>query len=121
MEDTFLIQFGDRLREVRKTLGLTQEQAAELVGLTRVHWGRCERGGLVPGGEALIALANAGADMGFLLTGQRPAGLIEPALKPDEAALLDNYRHLPKEQQDILRATSAAFAQPVAGLKKRAA
>ena len=32
-------------------------------------------------------------------------------LKPDEAALLHNYRHSPKASQDILRHTSAAFAQ----------
>jgi transcriptional regulator with XRE-family HTH domain len=40
-------------------------------------------------------------------TGQRSAA----TLAPDEAALLDNYRHSPKAQQTILKATSAAFAQ----------
>lgn len=34
------------------------------------------------------------------------------AMQPDEAALLDNYRHAPKDQQRLLRETGAAFAQP---------
>lgn len=37
-------------------------------------------------------------------------------LKPDEAALLDNYRNSPKEARDALKATSAALAQ--SGLAK---
>ena len=121
MEETFSSSFGARLKETRKALQLTQEQAAALVGLTREHWGRCERGTQVPGGEALVALAVAGADMTYLLTGKRPAAGADPALRPDEAALLDNYRHAPKEQQDILRSTSAAFAKSASGMKRRAA
>lgn len=43
------------------------------------------------------------------------------ALAPDEAALLDNYRHSPKDRQGLLKATSAAFAQPPEVKKGRAA
>lgn len=99
---------------------MTQEQAAALVGLSREHWGRCERGALVPGGEVLVALAMAGADVHYLLTGNRLA-LPDLPLKPDEAALLDNYRHSPKDQRDLLRQTSAAFAKPSGAVKDKAA
>ena len=58
------------------------------------------------------AIAAAGADVLYILTGQRSAGeALTPALKADEAALLDNYRHSPSEAQDALRRTGAAFAR----------
>lgn len=40
-------------------------------------------------------------------------------LQPDEAALLDNYRHSPPDARAALKATSDAFAQSAKG-KKRA-
>lgn len=76
-----------------------------------------------------ILLAAQSADAATLqallrpLTG-RPEGLAvtEPggeyqvgSLNPDEAALLDNYRHSPPDAQAILRATGAACAQQKAG------
>lgn len=77
-----------------------------------------EKGERQPDAAYLAAIAAAGADVLYILTGQRtmPVGEV---LKPDEAALLDNYRHSPKEQQVLLKATSDAFAQSAKG-KKRA-
>jgi hypothetical protein len=66
----------------------------------------------LPDAAYLAAITAAGADVFYILTGQRAAGYVPaPALKPDEAALLDNYRHSPKSEQDILRQTSATFAR----------
>jgi len=99
---------GERVTEERQRLGLSQADAGALCGVSREMWGKYERGKAVMGTEVLSRFALNGADALYILTGQRNAAT--PALKPDEAALLDNYRHAPKEQQEILRATSAAFA-----------
>lgn len=73
MNEINLSLFGERLKKSRKDLGLSQSDAAELVGVTREHWGRCERGLGMPGGEVLAALANAGADVLYILTGMHAA------------------------------------------------
>ncbi len=39
-----LKQFGDRIRRLRTTRGLTQEQLAELTGFHRTYIGMIERG-----------------------------------------------------------------------------
>ena len=107
---------GERVTEERQRLGLSQADAGALCGVSREMWGKYERGKAVMGTEVLSRFALNGADALYILTGQRNAAT--PALKPDEAALLDNYRHAPKEQQDILKATSAAFAQCCKGSDK---
>ncbi|HBN9615870.1 TPA: helix-turn-helix domain-containing protein [Pseudomonas aeruginosa] len=109
---------SERLRQERKRLSLTQAQAAQKAAVTRETWSRYETGALLPGMEVLAALANAGADVHYILTGQRqgvpssaPAQEQETPLAPDERILLDNYRHSPPDAQAALKATSDAFAR----------
>lgn len=40
--------FGDALRELREERGLSQEAAAQAVGLDRAHYGKLERAAKVP-------------------------------------------------------------------------
>lgn len=108
------------LKEERERLGLSQTRLGELVGAgktTVINW---EKGASAPDAIQLAAMAAVGADVLYILTGQRVGSVAPtPALKPDESALLDNYRHSPKDQQAILQATGAAFAQPK-GVRKKA-
>ena len=68
------------------------------------------------GTEVLALFAAAGADVLYILTGQRSGTVVPaPALKPDEAALLDNYRHSSPEGRKAIKATSDALAKPSAG------
>lgn len=71
-------QVGDRLREVREKLELSQSSAAKLVGVTREQWGRYERGITMPGGEVLAALARADVDVSYVLTGSRRGPFAPP-------------------------------------------
>lgn len=86
MNETFQSLFGARLRDERKFLRLSQEDAAGLAGISREHWGRCERGQAVLGGEVLAALALAGADVHYILTGERKLS----SEKRELLALYDN-------------------------------
>lgn len=49
--------------------------------------------------------------------GQLIAQALAGGLKPDEAALLDNYRHASPEGKKAIKATSDALAQPEKGRK----
>lgn len=64
---------ASRLREERERLGLTQHQAAQLVGLTRRMWCRYEDAeeSAEPGATTLAALQRSGADTPYILTGHR--------------------------------------------------
>lgn len=90
MNESFLNGIADRLREARQLLGLSQEAAAALAGVTRVQWGRYERGLSVPSGEVLIALIKAGADVPYILVGDRSFAPVK-TLNAEEQVLLDHY------------------------------
>lgn len=111
-----LAEIGKRIEGLRGDL--SQIEFAARLGVDRKTVGTWERGERLPDTKALLGLlAHFNADPAWVLTGKDAAGAIPP-LAPDEAALLDNYRHSPKDQRDLLKATSAAFAQPK--LKKKA-
>jgi transcriptional regulator with XRE-family HTH domain len=115
---------GARLREERERLGLSQTDAASIAesagapGATRQSQALYEKGKRMPDAAYLASIAAAGADVLYILTGQRGSAPA-PALAPDEAALLDNYRHCPQEGKQQLEAASALYAQ-LAVKKKRA-
>ncbi|EFC0795166.1 helix-turn-helix transcriptional regulator, partial [Escherichia coli] len=74
----------NRLKEERKKLKLTQATAAALTGVKRETWSRYESGLMSPGMEVLAALAAAGANIQYILTGEA-SGI---TLSRDEMELL---------------------------------
>ena len=60
-----------RIKIERKRLSLTQAEAASLCEVTRVQWGRYERGDSEFGGRVLKAFGAIGAEIGYILTGKR--------------------------------------------------
>lgn len=53
------ILFGERLRDRRKALGLTQAQLAEQTGITPAYISAVERGGANPTLDIMVKLAQA--------------------------------------------------------------
>jgi len=113
-------QIANRIKEVRSSLGWSQQKAADAIGVRREMWAKYEAGA-EPGAKAIAGMITAGLDIAYILTGQRSQLQVAetPAvygseLKPDEAALLDNYRHSGKEGQTAIAqvALVAASAQP---------
>lgn len=111
------LPIGERLKEERERLVLSQTDFAALGGAGRKTQFNYETGERVPDAAYLAAIAAAGADVLYILTGQRGAP-IAPALKPDEAALLDNYRHCSTEMQQAAKTQLAAMAKPKGKMKK---
>ena len=97
-------------------MGLSQPALAEVCGVTMRSLRNYEKGERQPDASCLAAMAAAGADVLYILTGQRSGTAAPaPALKPDEAALLDNYRHSSAEGKKAIKATSDALAKPSTG------
>lgn len=84
------LPIGERLREERERLGLNQADFAACGGATRKTQYNYEAGERAPDGGFLAAIAAAGADVQYILTGIRSSA----ALAPDEQALLAGYRAL---------------------------
>jgi len=108
--------FGDRLREERNRLGLTQTALGAIGGVRQQAQYLYEKGERKPDSDYLAAVAAAGVDVLYVLTGQRPPppaptpnGTRHSLLSADESRMLDIYRNGSDEGRAILqRATEAA-------------
>lgn len=102
----------DRLREVRKEMGLSQTEFAAIGGVMLNSQGLYERGKRSPDTAYLERIAAAGADVVYILTGVRASDLTPPPppplpltltpLSPEEKALLDNFRGCEKADQNAI-------------------
>lgn len=62
---------GDRLKRERERLGLTQQQFADLVGVSRMTQGNYESGKRHPDARYLSEVSQAGVDLLYIATGKR--------------------------------------------------
>lgn len=117
--------FGDRLKEERERLRMTQTGLGELGGVRKqaqLHYEKNER---FPDSNYLTAVATAGVDVAYVLTGMRAQNA---AITPAEVALLDNYRNstvdvqigvgrlLAETGRAVERAENVQYLPPAGGL-----
>lgn len=96
-----------RLQEERKRLGLTQEAAAARLDATKrsvINW---EGGAALPGAEVLARYAVLGANVLYILTGQRDSS--QPQIA-SEQVLIDSYRRCSAQAQQNLIQTATLLA-----------
>ncbi len=86
------LPIGERLRAERERLGLNQTDFAALGGIGRKTQFNYESGERSPDGAYLSAIAAGGADINYILTGQRQGA---PVLTPDERQLVEMFRAAP--------------------------
>jgi transcriptional regulator with XRE-family HTH domain len=72
MDVSFDAQLGQRLRAERERLGLSQQKAADGVGVRREMWSRYESG-TEPGAAVLAAAGRLGFDLPYVLMGDQSA------------------------------------------------
>ena len=97
--------FGNRLKEARINKGLTQEELAQIVGVTKGAIGNYESEVSSPKENILIKLMQTlDVDANFLfqdLVGAAP----DVSLSQDEKSLLADYRSLSKEGKEYILQT----------------
>lgn len=87
-----------RLREERERLGMSQEALATLGGVQKRAQINYEKGERHPDSAYLAAIAAAGADVLYILTGQRAGGVKPaPTLTAEEETMLGYFRDASKE------------------------
>lgn len=101
-------QRGERLRQERSRLGLSQKDFAALFGKKNMAVMRYEKGERVMGQDDLEALHAAGVDVYYLITGERN----QPDLLSDEAKkLLTLWDSVEPSQRDTLMTLVRNFAE----------
>ena len=111
----------DRLREVREALGLSQQALAERCGITARSQRNYESGERLPDAGYLAAIAAAGADVLYILTGQRSQP-VPPAqeLPRQEQEWLALYRNSSEEVRAALKAAGNELTKPARARGKAA-
>lgn len=105
------MSFEERLREERERLGLSQEKMGLTGGVLKRAQIHYEQGERAPDASYLGAIAAAGADVLYILTGARAPAV--PAMDMAERLLVENYRRCNDEGKAHLLQTSTLL---VAGL-----
>lgn len=101
---------GDRLREERERLGLSQPKFAAIAGTTKQTLFSWETGKTAPDGFQMSALAEGGVDVLFVLTGQYVGDATPPLrLSRDEDELLAMYRDAPFAAKAAARGALEGF------------
>ena len=120
---------GARLRDERERLGKNQDAFAALAGVGKralIHYEKSERS---PDANFLAAIAAAGADVLYILMGQRSGAAAaapvaaEPAAQLSRRALAvaQNYEATSEEGKKIIEAAAFAAAKPAAKRGAKAA
>ena len=107
--------FGNRLKEQRKKMGLTQADAAQKAGIERETWGKYERGVFMPSGDVLISFLSMGINVSDLFAAEEPFRQPETILSAEEQELLTQFRQLNQDGK------TAIFSMLFALLPKKAA
>jgi transcriptional regulator with XRE-family HTH domain len=105
-------QIGERIRHMRQERGMTQEQLAEAVGVSRSAVAQWETGraGQLTGNLARIS-ETLGIGLEHLTHGREPQNP-EQASHGDELALLRLYRECRPEDRQLLLRTARRLARP---------
>lgn len=129
------VYMGVRLKEIREALALSQTEFAQIAGnagvpgATRQSQAKYEKGLATPSAAYLAAIAAAGADVLYILTGQRSGAAAaapvaaEPAAQLSRRALAvaQNYEATSEEGKKIIEAAAFAAAKPAAKRGAKAA
>lgn len=125
--------FFTRLREERKRLGFIQEDFARAGGVKKLAQINYEQGDRFPDVEYLFGISAIGADLVYLLTGQRqnatPVSVATPTsaaskfenmdvlmtlCSRDELALLHHYRCASKSGKDVIMDAAVVSEKDIA-------
>lgn len=117
MGDCRKMHIGERLREERERMGLTQTATSKACGVAFRTYCDYEAGKSEPKASTLSALGDIGVDVLYVVTGHR-LPLVE--ISNEEQKLVENYRAMDKAARLNIQAVGDAFAKSSPEIKKDA-
>ncbi|MHA6572735.1 helix-turn-helix domain-containing protein [Pseudomonas yamanorum] len=107
-------EIGARLRQQRAQAGLTQDQLAEQLGVSKRTQGNYESGASDPTASYLsLAASTLGFDVLYIVNGRRST-LELNALSEAEDSIVQQYRSIPADDQRAIRRFVKAMADEAA-------
>jgi transcriptional regulator with XRE-family HTH domain len=103
-------KFGERLKEERKALGLSQQEFGAIGGVEANAQGRYESGERLPKSDYLMALGRKGVDLLYVLTGER-SKLSDGQLSAEESRIIEHYRSLGEDDQEAIAQLASSLAE----------
>ncbi|PXX39410.1 MULTISPECIES: helix-turn-helix domain-containing protein [Burkholderia] len=100
-------EFGERLKRERSRLGLNQTEFAALGTVKQRAQYQYEKGVRRPNSDYLSAIAAAGVDVCYVLTGEEGARLENP----DEQRVVSGFRALDPRKREVILALIEAIAE----------
>jgi len=91
----------NRILYIRKRNGLSQQQTADLMHISRKHYGRVERGELFPSSRFLLRFSRV-MNVGIDEILSSPASSCGPRYSPAEEKILSLYRMLDSSGRDYI-------------------
>lgn len=93
MATDLFVEIGERLRKRRREMGLTQKQAAEILGISTTYYGEIERGvRKITVDRVLSIYEGMGLEPTYLLTGEELT----------DKVMEDIFRDIPKEKEPVV-------------------
>ena len=89
---------GERLKEERGRIGLNQTEFAAMAGVQKNAQSNYEKGDRNPDASYLEAIASAGVDVTYVITGVRTP-ILPASLSPRAARVLSNFELLAEEDK----------------------
>lgn len=109
-----LMDTGNRIRAIRESQNLTQDQLAELASLNRVTIAKYESGRIEPGAKALARIADAlGVSADVLLGRSEENGEYDGKPRTDESRIISECvdRMSPADRERALNVFKAVYAE----------
>lgn len=100
-----------RLKNERKRLEFSQQKFGAVGGVARNAQSNYESGRRMPDANYLAAIATAGADVQYIITGIQSNRSGSVDFTTEELALVKSYRASNNENKTLLEAVGTAFAQ----------
>lgn len=93
MATELFVEIGERLRQQRKKMGMTQEEIAELLGISPTYYGEIERGNRKLSVQRVLTVyEKMGLEPTYLLTGEKLSNKV----------LIEIFKDCPKEKEPVL-------------------
>lgn len=100
MDKALAQSIGNAAREARRSLQLTQEDAAERIGVSVEFYSRIERGAALPSLTTFVRMAHVLNVSSDVMIGRRPSGESEAQVAPN---LLPSQREERAEVRRVIR------------------
>lgn len=102
-------ELGIRLKEERVRLGFNQADFAALAGVAKTSQFNYEKGERSPDAAYLAAMAAAGVDVLYVVTGERKPAQAD-SLTEEENTLVQRFRSMPPENKATVERVAEAMA-----------